>query len=404
LITGASDDDPSGIATYSQAGAQFGYGLTWTMLFTYPLMTAVQIISAEMGRTTGCGIAGNLRLHAPSWLLHAIVILLVVANTINIGADLGAMAESTRLITGGPQFLFVLIFGLLCALLQVFMRYARYVTMLKWLTLALLAYVVTAFVVHVPWGEALKSFVIPRVQWDKDYLTTVVAVFGTTISPYLFFWQASQEAEDVRETPERKALKKAPEQGPDAIERIELDTIAGMAISNLIALAIIVTAAATLHTHGVTEIRTSAQAAEALRPIAGPLAEALFAIGVVGTGLLSVPVLAGSAAYAIGEARQWKTGLAQRPLQAKRFYAVICLATLVGMLMNFTPIDPIRALYWSAVINGVVATPVMAIMMWMAAAPKVMGAFVIGGWIKGLGWAATGIMGLSVVAMLATMF
>jgi Mn2+/Fe2+ NRAMP family transporter len=404
LITGASDDDPSGIATYSQAGAQFGYGLTWTMLFTYPLMTAVQIISAEMGRTTGCGIAGNLRLHAPSWLLHAIVILLVVANTINIGADLGAMAESTRLITGGPQFLFVLIFGLLCALLQVFMRYARYVTMLKWLTLALLAYVVTAFVVHVPWGEALKSFVIPRVQWDKDYLTTVVAVFGTTISPYLFFWQASQEAEDVRETPERKALKKAPEQGPDAIERIELDTIAGMAISNLIALAIIVTAAATLHTHGVTEIRTSAQAAEALRPIAGPLAEALFAIGVVGTGLLSVPVLAGSAAYAIGEARQWKTGLAQRPLQAKRFYAVICLATLVGMLMNFTPIDPIRALYWSAVINGVVATPVMAIMMWMAAAPKVMGAFVIGGWIKGLGWAATGIMGLSVIAMLAAMF
>jgi Mn2+/Fe2+ NRAMP family transporter len=345
-----------------------------------------------------------LRLHAPSWLLHAIVILLVVANTINIGADLGAMAESTRLITGGPQFLFVLIFGLLCALLQVFMRYARYVTMLKWLTLALLAYVVTAFVVHVPWGEALKSFVIPRVQWDKDYLTTVVAVFGTTISPYLFFWQASQEAEDVRETPERKALKKAPEQAPDAIERIELDTIAGMAISNLIALAIIVTAAATLHTHGVTEIRTSAQAAEALRPIAGPLAEALFAIGVVGTGLLSVPVLAGSAAYAIGEARQWKTGLARRPLQAKRFYAVICLATLVGMLMNFMPIDPIRALYWSAVINGVVATPVMAIMMWMAAAPKVMGAFVIGGWIKKLGWAATGIMGLSVIAMLAAMF
>jgi Mn2+/Fe2+ NRAMP family transporter len=404
LITGASDDDPSGIATYSQAGAQFGYGLTWTMLFTYPLMTAVQIISAQMGRTTGCGIAGNLRLHAPSWLLHAIVILLVVANTINIGADLGAMAESTRLITGGPQFLYVLIFALLCALLQVFMRYARYVTMLKWLTLALLAYVVTAFIVHVPWGEALKSFVIPQLQWDKDYLTTVVAVFGTTISPYLFFWQASQEAEDVRETPERKALKKAPEQGPDAIERIELDTIAGMAISNLIALAIIVTAAATLHTHGVTEIRTSAQAAEALRPIAGPLAEALFAIGVVGTGLLSVPVLAGSAAYAIGEARQWKTGLARRPLQAKRFYAVICLATLVGMLMNFMPIDPIRALYWSAVINGVVATPVMAIMMWMAAAPKVMGAFVIGGWIKRLGWAATGIMGLSVIAMLAAMF
>jgi Mn2+/Fe2+ NRAMP family transporter len=404
LITGASDDDPSGIATYSQAGAQFGYGLTWTMLFTYPLMTAVQIISAQMGRTTGCGIAGNLRLHAPSWLLHAIVILLVVANTINIGADLGAMAESTRLITGGPQFLYVLIFALLCALLQVFMRYARYVTMLKWLTLALLAYVVTAFVVHVPWGEALKSFVIPQLQWDKDYLTTVVAVFGTTISPYLFFWQASQEAEDVRETPERKALKKAPEQAPDAIERIELDTIAGMAISNLIALAIIVTAAATLHTHGVTEIRTSAQAAEALRPIAGPLAEALFAIGVVGTGLLSVPVLAGSAAYAIGEARQWKTGLARRPLQAKRFYAVICLATLVGMLMNFMPIDPIRALYWSAVINGVVATPVMAIMMWMAAAPKVMGAFVIGGWIKKLGWAATGIMGLSVIAMLAAMF
>jgi NRAMP (natural resistance-associated macrophage protein)-like metal ion transporter len=402
LITGASDDSPSGIATYSQAGAQFGYALTWTMLFTYPLMTAVQIVSARMGRTTGRGLAGNLRQHCPTWLLTSVVLLLLTANAINLGADLGAMADASRLVLGGPQVLYVLLFAAICIALQVFLQYSRYVSVLKWLTLFLFAYVATLFMVKVQWGEALRGFVVPSIKWDKDYLTTVVAVLGTTISPYLFFWQASQEAEDVRTLPARQILKRAPEQAEGAMSRIQLDTFVGMGFSNLIALAIMITAAATLHANNVTDIRTSAQAAEALRPIAGSFAEMIFALGVIGTGLLSVPVLAGSAAYALGEARKWPTGLSRQPMEAKAFYAVICVATIVGMIMNFTPVDPIRALYWSAVINGVVAVPVMAIMMWLAATPKVMGEFAVTGWVKTLGWVATWVMTFAVVAMVAT--
>lgn len=402
LITGASDDDPSGIATYSQAGAQFGYALIWTMLFTYPLMTAVQMVSARMGRTTGRGLAGILRQHCPPWLLTGVVMLLLTANTINIGADLGAMADASRLVIGGPQVMYVLLFASVCIALQVFLRYTSYVSVLKWLTLFLFAYVATLFMVKVSWTEVVERLVVPEINWDKDYLTTIVAVLGTTISPYLFFWQASQEAEDVRTLPARQILKRAPDQGEGALNRIHLDTFVGMGFSNLIALAIMITAAATLHANNVTDIQTSAQAAEALRPIAGPLAETIFALGVIGTGLLSVPVLAGSAAYAVGEARKWPTGLARQPMEAKAFYAVISIATIVGMIMNFSPVDPIRALYWCAVINGVVAVPVMAIMMWLAAAPKVMGEFAVTGWVKTLGWAATGVMAVAVLAMLAT--
>lgn len=402
LITGASDDDPSGIATYSQAGAQFGYALTWTMLFTYPLMTAVQIVSARLGRTTGRGIAGNLRQHCPAWLLTAIVSLLLIANAINIGADLGAMADASRLVLGGPQAFYVLLFAAVSTALQIFLQYTRYVSVSKWLTLFLFAYVACMFMVKVPWTEAAKSLVIPSMHWNRDYLTTVVAVLGTTISPYLFFWQASQEAEDVRTVPARQILKRAPHQGEKALNRIHLDTFIGMGFSNFIALAIMITAAATLHANNVTDIQTSAQAAAALRPIAGSLAETIFALGVIGTGLLSVPVLAGSAAYAVGEARKWPTGLARQPMEAKAFYTVVCIATIVGMIMNFTPIDPIRALYWSAVINGVVAVPVMPIMMWLTAAPEVMGEFAITGWTKALGWVATAVMGVAVAAMFAT--
>src|SRR5829696_4741222 len=345
LITGASDDDPSGIATYSQTGAQFGYGLTWTMLFSYPLMSAVQMISARVGRTTGRGIAGNLRQHYPNWLLFGMVLPLLIANTINIGADLGAMADAMHLLLGGPQVLYVLLFALICTALQVFLQYTRYVAVLKWLTLALFAYVAALFMVKVSWGEALTHLVVPEVAWSRDVLTTIVAVLGTTISPYLFFWQASQEAEDVRTIPRRKILKRAPEQGEVALNRIELDTLAGMGVSNLIALAIMITTAATLHVNGVTEIETSAQAAEALRPIAGSWSGTIFALGVVGTGLLAVPVLAGSAAYAIGEVRKWPVGLARQPIEAKTFYATVALATLVGMILNFTPMNPIKALY-----------------------------------------------------------
>lgn len=313
LITGASDDDPSGIATYSQAGAQFGYSLSWTMLLTYPLMAAVQMISARIGRTTGRGLSGNLRQHYPSWLLLMFVSLLAAANTINIGADLGAMADSTSLVLGGPKAVYVVVYGGVCIGLQVLLQYTRYVSYLKWLTLALLAYVATLFMVDVHWGEALRQFVVPSFTWKTEYIQTIVAVFGTTISPYLLFWQASQEAEDIRAVPHRQVLKRAPDQGEDALKRIELDTLIGMGVSNFIALAIILTTAATLNVSGVTDIQTSAQAAEALRPIAGDYAATIFALGVLGTGLLAIPVLAGSAAYAVGEARKWPIGLARQP-------------------------------------------------------------------------------------------
>ena len=404
LITGASDDDPSGIATYSQAGAQFGYALSWTMLLTYPLMAAVQMISARIGRTTGRGLAGNLRRHYPNWLLLAFVALLAGANTINIGADLGAMADSTALVLGGPKTLYVVLFGGLCIGLQVLLQYTRYVSFLKWLTLALLAYVATLFMVDVHWGEALRQFVLPSFTWKTEYIQMIVAVFGTTISPYLLFWQASQEAEDVRDLPERQILKRSPHQGPEALKRIELDTRIGMGVSNFIALAIILTTAATLNVSGVTDVETSAQAAAALRPIAGNYAATIFALGVLGTGLLAIPVLAGSAAYAVGEARGWPTGLAREPKEAKAFYVTIVVATVVGVLLNFTPINPIKALYWCAIVNGIVAVPVMALMMMMAANAKIMGQFTIGGWLTGLGWIATGVMAVAALAMGITSF
>jgi Mn2+/Fe2+ NRAMP family transporter len=399
LVTGASDDDPSGIATYSQAGAQFGFAISWTMLFSYPLMVAIQQISARIGRTTGKGIAGNIRRHYAPWLLQSIVALLFIANTINIGADLGAMGDALELLIGGPQLIYVVSFGMICAILQVFMEYTRYVGVLKWLTLALFAYFGTVMVVGIPWVEAARGFLLPTFLPDAAFWTTVVAVLGTTISPYLFFWQASQEVEDIRSEPERKPLVRVPRQGPDAIERIRLDTVVGMAFSNLVALAIILTTAATLHVGGITNIETSAQAAEALRPLAGPFAFTLFALGIIGTGLLAVPVLAGSAAYAVGEAREWPVGLGRKPKQAKAFYATLTIATMVGVVLNFSPINPIRALYWSAVINGVVAVPVMIIMMHMTTNPKVMGKFPVGDGLRSVGWIATAVMAAAAVAM-----
>lgn len=399
LITGASDDDPSGIATYSQAGAQFGYSLGWTMLLTYPLMSAVQMISARIGRTTGRGLAGNLRQHYPNWLLQTLVALLATANTLNIGADLGAMADSTSLVLGGPKTLYVALYGALCISLQVLLQYTRYVSYLKWLTLALLAYVATLFMVDIHWGDALRQVALPSLSWKTEYIQMIVAVFGTTISPYLLFWQASQEAEDIRAVPERQVLKRAPEQGLDALQRIELDTLIGMGVSNFIALAIILTTAATLNVSGVTDVETSAQAAEALRPIAGNYAATIFALGVLGTGLLAIPVLAGSAAYAIGEGRKWPIGLSREPKEAKAFYATIVTATAVGVLLNFTPINPIKALYWCAVINGVVAVPILALMMLMAANAKIMGKFTIGGWLKSFGWITTATMAAAALAM-----
>ncbi|MGO4705290.1 NRAMP family divalent metal transporter [Microvirga sp. 2MCAF38] len=404
LITGASDDDPSGIATYSQAGAQFGYGLSWTMLFTYPLMVAIQMISARIGRTTGHGIAGVLRMHYPNWLLQIIVILLLVANTINLGADLGAMADAVHLLLPGPKPLYILFFAGICIYMQVFLQYTSYVSVLKWLTLALFAYLAAVMTARVNWVEFAQNFFIPRLKWETEYLTTIVAVLGTTISPYLFFWQSSEEAEDIEAYPLRKDLMDAPEQGKAALQRIKLDTAVGMAFSNLVALAIIVTTAAYLHANGITDIQTSAQAAEALRPVAGRFAFWIFSLGIIGTGLLAVPVLGGSAAYAIGEARRWPIGFSRRLQEAKAFYGTVALATLVGMIINFTDINPIKALFWTAVINGVVAVPVMVTMMFIAARTDIMGRFAIRGRLRWIGWLSTGMMTIAVIGMLATLF
>jgi NRAMP (natural resistance-associated macrophage protein)-like metal ion transporter len=403
LITGASDDDPSGIATYSQAGAQFGFAVSWTLLFSFPLMTAIQEISARIGRTTGRGIAANIRIHYPNWILQAIVLLVLVANTINIGADLGAMGDALGLLVGGPALVYVVAFGIFCAGLQIYIPYESYARVLRWLTLSLFTYFGTVLVVHIPWGEFARGFFIPTVKADAAFWTAVVAILGTTISPYLFFWQASQEVEETRRVAERKPLIRAPEQGKSALERIRLDTYIGMALSNLVALAIMVTTAATLHVAGVTSIETSTQAAEALRPVAGPFAFTVFTLGIVGTGLLAVPVLAGSAAYALAEARRWPEGLARKPKSAKAFYATIAMATLVGTLINFSALNPIKALYWSAVINGVVAVPVMAIMMIMTTREKIMGQFVVVGLLRAVGWIATAVMAAAVVGMVITM-
>jgi NRAMP (natural resistance-associated macrophage protein)-like metal ion transporter len=399
LITGASDDDPSGIATYSQVGAQFGYGLAWTLVFTYPLMAAIQEISARIGRVTGRGIAGNLRAYYPLPLLRGIVGLLLLANIINIGADLGAMGAALKLLIGWPAFLYVVAFAALSIGLEVFVRYSRYVSVLKYLTLSLLAYVATVFVVGTPWLEVAKSIVLPPLSFDKSYILAVVAVLGTTISPYLFFWQAEEEVEEEQEKPEKSPLKDAPLQAPAEFQRIRIDTYVGMALSNLVALFIVITTAATLHAHGQTDIQTSAQAAEALRPIAGPFAFALFALGIIGTGLLALPVLAGSAAYALGEAMRWPVGLAKIAGRARGFYGTITVATVIGAALNFTAIDPIKALFWSAVINGIVAVPVMVTMMLMTRRKDIMGEFVLPAVLRILGWIATGVMALTVVAL-----
>ena len=399
LVTGASDDDPSGIATYSQAGAEFGFAVCWTMLFTYPLMAVTQEISGRIGRTTGVGIAGNIRKYYPGWLLQTIVVLLFLANTVNIGADLGAMGDAAALLIGGPHLAYVVLFAGVCATLQIFVEYDRYVSVLKWLTLALFAYFGTVIVVKVPWGEVARGLFIPTFGKDREFWTMIVAVLGTTISPYLFFWQASQEAEDTARHPLRKPLTIRPRQAPAALERIRIDTYLGMAFSNLVALAIIITTAATLHANGSAGIESSTEAAQALRPLAGPLAFAIFTMGIVGTGLLAVPVLAGSAAYALGEARKWPTGLGRKPSQAKAFYATIAIATAFGALINVSPIDPIKALYWSAIVNGVVAVPVMAIMVHMSSNPAVMGKLSISRPLRTIGWIATAVMAAAAFGM-----
>jgi NRAMP (natural resistance-associated macrophage protein)-like metal ion transporter len=404
LITGASDDDPSGIGTYSQAGAQLGFGVGWTMLLTYPLMVAIQEISGRIGRVTGHGVAGNVCRNFGAPAIWSFVMLLFAANTINVAADLGAMADALKLVLGGPSVLYVVAFGLLSVLAQVFLEYKRYVAILKWLTLVLFAYVIALFVIKVPWLEALKGLLVPTIQWNGTFLTTLVAVLGTTISPYLFVWQSSQEAEEQRIDPAKRPLKENSATKQHELRRIRIDTMVGMAISNIIAISIIITTAATLHAKGVTDVQSSSQAAEALKPIAGAFAEIIFALGIIGTGLLAIPVLAGSTAYAIGEGRKWPVGLSRKPKQAVAFYSVLALSVGLGVVLNFTPVDPIKALYWSAVINGVLAAPVMVMLMLLVRNPKVMGDLTVRGWLYGLGWASTVAMAFCIVGMLVSLF
>ncbi|GAA4018936.1 divalent metal cation transporter [Deinococcus rubellus] len=403
LITGASDDDPSGIATYSQVGAQFGYGLLWAMLFSYPLMATIQEISGRLGRVTGHGIAGNMRrAYAPVWL-WLVTALLIIANVINLGADIGAMGEAVRLLVGGPALLYAALFAVLSVLLQVFVPYSRYAQILKWLSASLLAYVATVFVVHVPWGQALRATLLPHFSVGASSIQALVAVLGTTISPYLFFWQASEEVSDMDTHVLEHPLKEDPQEAREQFRRIRSDTFIGMAFSNLVAFFIILTAAVVLHAHGQTDIQTASQAAEALRPIAGRFAFILFAAGLVGTGLLALPVLAGSAGYALGEALRWPVGLERKLYQARGFYAIIALSTLLGLGLVLVHIDPIKALYYSAIINGVAAAPVMLLLMLITANKGVMGEFTVKGWLRGLGWLGTGVMALAAAAMFATL-
>jgi NRAMP (natural resistance-associated macrophage protein)-like metal ion transporter len=398
LITGAADDDPSGIATYTQAGAQYGFGLLWTIFLTYPLMVAIQSVSARLGRVTGRGLATNLRRHYPAPILYAAVLVLLVANTINIAADLAAMGAATKLMIDGPVQLYVVLLGTGSLLLQVFITYERYARFLKWLTLALFAYVAMVFVIPVDWKAVGLAIVKPPIGFSGGYLTTVVAVLGTTISPYLFFWQASQEVEEIRSQPSQQPLLRAPMQASTQLKRINVDTWAGMAMSNAVAFFIMLSAAATLHAHHV-EVKTTADAASALKPIAGEMALALFSLGIVGTGLLALPVLAGSAAYAAAGAMKWRNSLALQVNLAKRFYAVIAVAILGGVALTFAHLDPIKALYWSAVINGIAAVPIMAIVMLMAGSRGVMGEFAVRGGLLWIGWLATAVMGLAAIGM-----
>ena len=402
LITGASDDDPSGIATYSQVGSQFGLGMLWTLVFSYPLMSGIQEISAQVGRVTGHGLAESLRKHFPKWVLHAAVGLLLLANTINIGADIGAMGAALHLLIGGPVLMFVLGFGLLCLGLQVLIPYRRYVPYLKWLCLGLFAYVGIMFVVTIPWPAVLHATFLPRIPFTRAALTAIVAILGTTISPYLFFWQASEEVEEQRLDPTEEALLKVPEQGSRQLGAMRSGTWIGMAFSNIVAFFIMLTAALVLNAHGVKDIQTSSQAAEALRPVAGRFAFLLFSLGIIGTGLLAVPVLAGASAYAFGEAYRWPVGLEKKPLAAPGFYWVIAVSTLVGVGLNAVHLDPVKALFWSAVVNGVVAAPLMVIIMLLASRRAVMGTFTLPLRLRVLGWTATAVMAAITVGMFAT--
>ena len=403
LITGAADDDPSGIGTYSQVGAEFGYGLSWTLLFCLPFMTVIQDVSAQIGSVTGRGIAANLRRHYPRPLLWSAVVLLLFANIINLGADLSAMGAAMQMLLGGDLVAYTLGFGLLCVVLEIFLNYGEYASVLKFTTLSLFAYVAVVLTVHVPWGEALRGVLLPHIEWTTAFATGFVAILGTTISPYLFFWQAAQEIEEEKRS-HAKPLYVTPRRAGPELARIRQDTLVGMVFSNLVAIFIVFAAAATLHVHGITTIETANQAAQALEPVAGRFAFLLFALGIVGTGLLAVPVLAGSAAYAVSEMLGRPASLDSKPLKARLFYGTIAATTLAGALLESVGVNPVRALYWSAVINGVLAAPLMALMMLIVTNPRAMGKLTLGRRGAILGWAATAVMALATLLFFVSLF
>ncbi|WP_428674838.1 Nramp family divalent metal transporter [Reyranella sp.] len=403
VITGAADDDPSGIATYSQAGAQTGFGLLWTVVLTWPMMVAVQSISARIGRVTGRGLAANMLDVFPRPVVGALVALLFVANTINIGADLSAMGAAVKLAAGGNQHLYTALFAVACLIGTVFIPYHRYVDVLKWLTFSLFAYVGIVFTVRIDWHQVAVGALLPRFALSGDSLTLVVAVFGTTISPYLFFWQSSQEVEEEEADPQEAPLLEEPQHAPAQLQRIAWETWAGMGMSNLVAFFIMLTTAATLHASGQTDIQSTEQAAQALKPIAGDFAFILFSIGIIGTGLLAVPVLAGSVGYAAGELFAWPTGLEHPPRKARGFYSVIAAAILLGIAVDLSTLDPIKALVWSAVVNGVIVVPVLVAMMVVASSSRQMGQFAATRTQRVFGWLTTAMMAVAAVAMFVMM-
>ena len=400
LITGVADDDPSGIATYSQAGAQFGFNMLWTMPLAFPLMAAIQSMCARIGRVTGKGLAANIKAAFPKPVLLCVVVLLLVANTLNIAADVAAMGEVTQLVTGLDRHLMTVVFVFTTLLLQVFVPYHRYVFYLKWLTVSLLAYAAVLFTVHVPWGEVAQRTVWPKFTPNATAAAVIVGVFGTTISPYLFFWQASEEVEDMQATPAARPLVRDARASVPELRRIRWDTWTGMFYSDLAAFFIILATAVTLHATGTADINTAAQAASALRPLAGNFAYLLFALGILGVGLIGVPVLAGSAGYALAEAMDWASGLERKATDARGFYGVIAVSVLAGLVIQYLPISPMKALFWSAIINGIVAVPLMVVIILLVSKKSVMGKFTAGRPIIVLGWITTAVMGLAAIRML----
>jgi Mn2+/Fe2+ NRAMP family transporter len=399
LITGACNDDPSSVGTYSQVGAQFGFGLAWTLLFSFPLLVAIQEISARIACVTGCGIAANLRRHTPGWLAALLVLLLSLANVFNLAADLGAMGAVLRLLVAGPALLYVALLGAAAVLFEILTRYARYVQLLRWLCLSLLSYVACAFVVGVPWKQVAHAVLWPPLAASPQYLLAVLAALGTTLSPYLLFWQAQQEVEDSRHQGVAAPLRGELQRAPREFARIRLDTLIGMGLSGLVALFIVITTASTLHAQGVHTIQTAAEAAEALRAVGGRFTFVLFALGIIGAGLLALPALSASTAYAVGELLSWRVGRRYTPGEARGFYATIALATAFAVALNFTSFDPMRALYWSAVLNGAIAVPLVAAVMYLATRASVMGPLQLPIGLRTLGWAAAAVMAASLVAL-----